>query len=56
MEDVFEITTNDLDLIKQLIEVSTKNGLISPNALTPLGNLYDRIVHILIDTDSNISD
>ena len=51
MEDVFEITIEDLDIIKQLIEVVTKNGLILPGSLAQIGNLYNRIDHIINTED-----
>jgi hypothetical protein len=55
MDDIFEITIDDLNSIKQLVEVSAKNGLISPEGLAPMGKLYDKITSILntesIDND-----
>ena len=47
MEDILEITIDDLACIKQLIEVSTRNGLVAPEGLTSLGQLYDKISIIL---------
>jgi hypothetical protein len=55
MDEVLEITVDDLDIIKQLIEVATKNGLLHPEGLASIGKLYDKIIGILntesIDND-----
>ena len=55
MDEVLEITVDDLDIIKQLIEVSAKNGLLHPEGLTSIGKLYDKITGIL-NTESIDSD
>jgi hypothetical protein len=55
MDEILEITVDDLYNIKQLIEVSAKNGLLHPEGLTSIGKLYDKIAGILntesIDND-----
>lgn len=52
MEISLEITTDDLDVIKQLIEISTKNGLISPKSLVTIGTLYEKIDSLLSNINS----
>ena len=55
MDEILEITVDELDNIKQLIEVSAKNGLLHPEGLTSIGKLYDKITGIL-NTESIDSD
>jgi hypothetical protein len=56
MDDIFEITIEDLDIIKQLIEVTTKNGLILPSGLQAIGSLYNKIESIISNTESTSND
>ena len=55
MDEVLEITVDDLDIIKQLIVISAKNGLLHPEGLAPIGKIYDMITSKLntesIDND-----
>lgn len=52
MDEFFEISVEDLDIVKQLIELSAKNGSISPSCFKEVGDLYNKILTIISKTDS----
>lgn len=52
MDEFLEISTEDLDIVKQLIEISAKNGSIPPSCFSAVGNLYNKILNIITKTDS----
>lgn len=56
MDEILEITVEDLDIVKQLIEISAKNGLISPGNFIAVGNLYIKLVNIITNIDSSNDD
>lgn len=56
MDDFLEITTEDIDIIKQLIEISAKNGHISPINFISVGNLYNKLLSVITKIDSSNDD
>jgi len=52
MDITLDITTQDLELLKKIIELSSKNGLISPSDFNHVGNLYEKIDSIITNIDS----
>ena len=52
MDITLDITTQDLELLKKIIELSSKNGLISPSAFSHVGNLYEKIDSLITNINS----
>lgn len=52
MSETLDITTEELDIIKQLIELSANNGLISAKNFTAVGSLYEKIDILISEIDS----
>lgn len=51
MEDdpVYELDINDLHLILNIINKSTKEGLIASSQMSEVGSVYDKIAQIIED-------
>lgn len=56
MEDIFEISVEDLSLIKQIIEISSQKGIIPIDNFIQVGSLYEKIVSVIYKIDFPISD
>jgi hypothetical protein len=56
MEDIFEISVEDLDLIKQLIEIASQKGIIPLDNFIQVGSLYEKIVNVISKIDYTVSD
>lgn len=56
MEDIFEISVEDLDLIKQLIEITSQKGIIPLDNFIRVGSLYEKIVNVISKIDYPVSD
>ena len=41
--DVIELTVNDLNALKQIIDVASSRGAFKPNEMTVIGNTYTKL-------------